>query len=399
VRRPAALPVLAALAVGSFVFAVVGSVLAPEPPVESAAANSFSRSAIGHRALVETLRRDGVPVVVSRWNSGRRAGEGAVLLVAEPDLSGDGAARMEQMLREARRAIVVLPKWTGRERDDKPGWVSQVSNVGHSARHEVLRAAAVDAEMMVLPGQADAACAGLPSPRVLGLQLFRPDAQAVVACGPGALAIERTRGGSRVVVVSDPDILANHGLGKPGHARLARAVIDQVLRPGETLVVDETLHGFQHPPSVWRDLFRWPLVAGLVQAVAAVLCLVAAGLPRFGRVLPDEPAIAPGKEVLVRNTSDLLAEGGHHGWLLRRYVEVARRDVTAALRGPAGAGPAAVRAFLAEAERRRNVPSLAAVEAQAAALPARAAPGPALRLAARTHRWKEEMTRGARRRP
>jgi hypothetical protein len=399
VKRPAALPVLAALAVGSFVFAVVGTVLAPDPQVESAAANSFSRSALGHRALVETLRREGVPVVVSRWNSGRRAGEGAVLLVAEPDLSGDGAVRMEQMLREAKRAIVVLPKWTGQERDDKPGWISRASNVGHSARHEVLRAAGVEAEMVLLPGQADVTCAGLPSPRVLGLQLFRPDAQAVVSCGPGALAVERTRGGTRVVVLADPDILANHGLGKGGNARLARSVLDHLLQPGETLVVDETLHGFQHPPSVWKDLFRWPLVAALVQAVATVLALVAAGLPRFGRELPDEPAIAPGKEVPVRNTSDLLAEGGHHGWLLRRYIEVARRDVTAALRGPATAGPAAVRAFLAEAERRRNVPSLAAVEAQAAALPARAAPGPTLRLAARVHRWKEEMTRGARRRP
>ena len=48
-------------------------------------ANSFSRSAIGHRAFVATLRQLGIPVEVSRFRTLDRVGDNNLLLLLEPD--------------------------------------------------------------------------------------------------------------------------------------------------------------------------------------------------------------------------------------------------------------------------------------------------------------------------
>ena len=44
--------------------------------------SSYSRSVIGHKALVETLRRLGIPVLASRFESASKAGDGGLLVVA-----------------------------------------------------------------------------------------------------------------------------------------------------------------------------------------------------------------------------------------------------------------------------------------------------------------------------
>ena len=126
-------------------------------------------------------------------------------------------------------------------------------------------------------------------------------------------------------------------------------------------------------------------------AAASIYALI---VPRRGCLNPENSL--PSR--LARNTSDLLAGSGYHGWLVRRYVHLARRDVLHALRA-SSSEPAAVNAFLADAERRRSVAPLAAVVTQVEKLPDRVPAAAALRLATRAHRWKEEMTRAARRRP
>jgi len=93
----------------------------------SAGADGYSQSAIGHRALVALLRQLGVPVVVSRSQSGEKAKHG-LLLVAEPRVGDDLAAtaRLESLLRSAPRTLLVLPKWYGFA---KPGaaWIEKAA--------------------------------------------------------------------------------------------------------------------------------------------------------------------------------------------------------------------------------------------------------------------------------
>ena len=62
-----------------------------EPP--SAAPDSFSRSAVGHRAAVELLRALGWQVLASRHRTADRAGEGAIVALLEPRVCPEYVAR------------------------------------------------------------------------------------------------------------------------------------------------------------------------------------------------------------------------------------------------------------------------------------------------------------------
>jgi len=122
VGSPFRRPVVAWLAGVATVSLALGLVLLVIQPgggeVSSSAADSFSRSALGHRAFVELLRANGVPVLVSRYASADRAGLSALLLVAEPHLDATDpgrARRLAAMSRGVRTTLLVLPKWTGRE--------------------------------------------------------------------------------------------------------------------------------------------------------------------------------------------------------------------------------------------------------------------------------------------
>ena len=68
----------------SFAGAIYFVIYGDEGIARTSGANSFSYSAIGHRAFVETLRRMDVPVLVSRDDSAAKAGRSALLVVAEP---------------------------------------------------------------------------------------------------------------------------------------------------------------------------------------------------------------------------------------------------------------------------------------------------------------------------
>ncbi len=79
---------LVGVATASLTLALALIVIRPEAgEVSSSAADSFSRSALGHRGFVELLRANGIPVLVSRYASAERAGASSLLLIAEPRLT------------------------------------------------------------------------------------------------------------------------------------------------------------------------------------------------------------------------------------------------------------------------------------------------------------------------
>ena len=81
-RRPV-LVWLLGVGAGSLVLGLALIVVQPEGgEVLSHGADSFSRSALGHRALVDLLRGEGVSVLVSRHSSASRASDTALLMLA-----------------------------------------------------------------------------------------------------------------------------------------------------------------------------------------------------------------------------------------------------------------------------------------------------------------------------
>jgi hypothetical protein len=376
--------------------------------VASFGADAFSRSALGYRGLVALARGDGIPVVVSRHDSGRRAGRSGVLVLAEPQLpDGDPARarRMAQMMGEARTALVVLPKWRGVEDPSRAGWIGEATAVPRPAAGRVLSAAAVSAHVTRHSRAGRERCDGLRTEVTWTQpQLLRPatgDLEPVVTCDGGVLLGVERRRDLRVFVLSDPDVLSNHGLAAGDNALAAREILAIVRGEGMPLVLDEVLHGHERVPALWRELLAFPLLPAAVQASLALLALVLSGLGRFGAPVDAGLALAPGKSVLIENTAVLLRSAGHSSYTLGRYLEAALAETALALHVRPGAGSAALREALQSAARRRRVSvDVRTLEAQVERLRSGpAAPAAVVAAARRVFRFREEVLRGPRHRP
>jgi uncharacterized protein DUF4350 len=401
-----ALAWLVGVSVVSFTTWLVVGLIAPEPAdLESADADAYSRSAIGHRALVELLRARQVPVMVSRFDSGSRAGEQALLVLAEPRLAegGTGAVRkLQQMIRAAQRTLLVLPKWKGHEDPEHPGWLDRAGPVPPAELASLLKAADVPAVAFLAAGGGALSCEGAGAAATLERpQLLRPNEgdeslRPIVTCAGGWLLAEREEpeDGGVVWVLSDPDLLANHGIADGDNALVAWAVFEHAREAGQAVVIDETLHGHERVPSLFRELFTFPLALATFQAALAIGFLVWSGASRFGAPVPAPPVLEAGKGVLVDNTAALLRLGGHSAYTLGRYLDSLTQEVARVLHSEHAGKPGESRARLRRIGRRRRVTEdLAAIESAVERLRAEKSPAPAavLAVARRVHRWREEM--------
>ena len=377
---------------------------APESAeVASAGTDAFSRSALGHRAFVALARQSGIPVLVSRYDSGRRANPSGVLVVAEPQLEEADSIRgrrMAQMLKETRTALLVLPKYAGLEDPARPGWIRKAVAIPTPAVGRVLSAAGVAALVTRHRRSGTERCQGLEnavsweqpqllSPTTSGL---RP----IVACEGGLLLGVVEKEALRLFVLSDPDLLANHGLAREGNALAASEIVGIVREGKRALVFDEVLHGHERIPALWRELVAFPLLPAVLQAGLALVALIVSGLGRFGAPLDARLSLAPGKSVLIENTAFLLRSAGHSGYTLGRYFDAALAEVGRAIHAPPAARAAERRELLrAAALRRRGSVDLGTLEAQVDRVRGQAAaPQAVVAAARRVYRFREEMLRG-----
>jgi uncharacterized protein DUF4350 len=358
----------------------------------SSGADGYSRSAIGHRAFIELLRELGIPVVMSRYQSGQRAGNSAVLVVAEPSADADARRKLEEMVAAAHKVVLVLPKWQGEDDADRPGWVRRVELVAPGTVEGVLRAAGVPATIIWTP--ADGCEAVLRAPAQL-LDAAATGMRPLVTCAAGVLVAEFTSpSGRRLLVVSDPDVLANHGLAAGDNANVAYETVEHLRRRGEAVLVDETLHGHEKIPSVWRDVLRFPQGLAVLQAALALATFIAAGVGRFGAPVPRAAPLPPGKTMLIENTAELLERGRHTSYAVARYFDTTVADVARTLHvGPEKA--AEMRTRLDRIATSRALEPVGALEADVARTDDY--DDAAVAVARRIHEWKRGMVRGARR--
>jgi hypothetical protein len=201
-----------------------------------------------------------------------------------------------------------------------------------------------------------------------------------------------------VHVLADPDLIANHGLGRGENAAFIVELLDQLREGTGPIVLDETHHGHVARPSIWGELLRFPLVALTLHGLLAAGLAALAGAARFGAPLPPKPAHEPGKGQLIDHTAALLAYGGHGGFALRRYLDAATREVGRALRAPADLDPDDLYRWLDRAARERGSPlRLGPLRERARELgraTARAADQDLVRAAREVHAWKEGMLHG-----
>jgi hypothetical protein len=360
-------------------------------------ADSFSRSAVGHHAFVRLLRDLGFPVIASRHRTASKASEGTVLVLAEPLLGAmdERAEAVEEMWDQADRMLLVLPKRTGAPSRSRPRWLGSSELLPASEPARVLAALSLEAEV-VRPEKVSAWTGDLPAPTVDQPQLLVSTwLEPLVAAAEGMLAAEWRGEGWHLLVLADPDVIATHGLGKGSNAELAVRLVERIAGEGATLLLDETQHGWESSPSVYRELFRWPLVLATLQAALAFGLLAWTALVRFGRARRPSPALAPGKAFLIDNAAALLRHGGQLAPALGAYWRAAKEQMASALRAPGERGEGRDAWLARAAAARGQGERLAALERRLAAAAGRPrAREEAIRLALDVHRLREEMIHG-----
>jgi hypothetical protein len=293
-------------------------------------------SAIGYKAFVRTLKRLGRPVVLSGFNSAGRA-RGGVLIIAEPRLEDWRGAAFARLLR-AGRSIVVLPKLRGRPSRGNRRWVGRVGLLPKARVEAVLNRIEPDARIVRGRGGAFypnrfGASPTLPVPQLIRSRRLQP----LIESPDGMLAGVMIYRGKQVLVVADPDIFSNHGLGRGANARIAVGLVEVLRRSGGAIVFDTALLGVEKKPSLVRSLFELPFVVGTVAGIAALIVLLWAGAARFGAPRRARPVFESGKVTLIENGTRLLRFGGHQREILDRYRRAVLAVVSARVHAPVGA--------------------------------------------------------------
>lgn len=380
------------------------------PP--SAGTDAYSRSAIGHHGLVNLLERRGVPVVVSQAHSAERARHG-LLVIAEPAAGNpDADRRLSELVLGAPRVLLVLPKWWGMPSVRHPEWLAAAELLPEDEVTDVLAALGLDrtrfargtapvggASVEAGDASADGATItlrGSPQSVAVDPEWDEP----VLALGDRGYIVEIPHGATTITLVTDPDLLNNHGLDEPGNAAAVVALIDR-LRAGGPVVFDEISHGHVHEPGIWAVLFRYPLVLATIQALLVAFVLGLASRGRFGPPASAPPPLGAGKDFLIRHTATLLRHGGHDAAMLRRYLHGAIAQVRSALHAPRELSAEQAAGWLERIGTARKVSvTLAELEREVAAVEAdRSHARHAAAVAARIHRWRQEMTLGSVDRP
>ena len=365
----------------------------------TAKANAFSYSAIGHRALIETLRDSGVPILVSHADSAAKAGDASLLVVAEPRLE----TWYEDTIGASPRAesvLLILPKWDGIRSSAKSHWLWVAGLIPEYYVESILREVVPDGAVLRVagPGKWNTGSLGV-EPTIDNPQLMAHGAlNPTIWNDSGVLVGWLRRGGQRVWILSDPDILSNHGLSRGDNAVLTLRLIDALRPPEGAVVFDETVHGYWRPPSLWRSLFQFPFIVPVIIAAAAVVMIGWAAAGRFGSPLPARPALVPGKTALIDNTASLLRFGGYGSEILRRYAEATLRDVARRLNAPRQPERDALIAWVDRVGRKRGVKrSFRDLYAQAGKTQGniRRDSSRVARLARRLYLWKREVIDGS----
>ncbi len=380
---------------GGFALAIFGEDMSPPP---TAGSSAYSTSALGHQVAIDLLHKFEVPVLVSRYESGQKA-KNSLLVLAEPVVDRGNDDQVTEMVRAAKATLLILPKRDGVPNPVAPAWINDAYVLSEATVAETLRAFVDDAQLVrhtsveALEFDHGAfAAPTLTNPQMFRSALLTP----VITMTNGDVLLAHDES-SNLWVLSDPDIIANHGIGNGDNALLFMQIINAARSSGDTVVVDEVLHGHRTKPSIWRSLFEFPLALVTLQVLLITGILLWAMTRRFGKPIAARAGIEPGKAFLIENTASLLHFGGYSTDMLQRYYRDTFRHVRLRLHTPGSLSDVAAAQWLDRVGSVRGVgdtldslaPFIAEVVASGRRQPRRIATA-----AGRIYQWKEEMLHG-----
>jgi hypothetical protein len=372
--------------IGSLFLLVFGDTIGPP---STAKGSSYSDSAVGHEAFVNLLRAMDYRVFINRDPQAKHITERDLIIIAEPDIRLFNAERLESLSREKARVLIVLPKWAVWPSSEHPGWIDRAELLPLESI-QILADMVIEGSTTTRSSVETLSLNRFPewSPTLGDAQFVTSlDLRPIVSGADGNLMAYVESANLRVAVLSDPDLIANHGLHLGDNAHLALALVDVLLQPGGRIFIDETLHGFAVEPNIWRLMFEPPYLAATLLALVAMLLIVWHSARRFGAPLPPAPAFSSGKDALIENAARLLISGGHGAHVAERYGEATVIEAGQRLRLTSREPTDDLRPQLERIAERRGIKSN---------LPRRRHPAlHPVALAQRYHQWKLEMFGGS----
>ncbi|MBX3442648.1 MAG: hypothetical protein KF774_09575 [Planctomyces sp.] len=319
--------------------------------------SGFSMSALGYSGVVDFLRDSGLSVRMRRSRRAVNADRDTAVVLAEPDLDGfremaikldmpgfdteEGAGDVVDPMENARRLrdrardldarfVVVLAKWRGRPLlNPGLGWVHQAELLEQEKCTAPLDVVSdLPIRLNRRPGSTYqtfpvATPWGSREVQLASAQWLSNDPLLEpIVSGPEGVLIGRVRppGRRELYVISDPDILSNHGLARADHAEVLLKFLTETLSVDDVLM-DEVCHGLQQETPFLAEFVRLPLGYASLHGLLLLGVCFWAGFVRFGSALPAVPRLTGGQNTLVENTAQLLSYRARFRFSAERYFD------------------------------------------------------------------------------
>lgn len=330
-------------------------------------AHADGRGLNGYAALAGYLEGRGYDVTRAR-SDGRLDKPGLLILTPPASAKGKDIDRIVTARRYIGPTIVIVPKWqaerpSGQGQDRGPsGWVRLIGTElpnwpGFLDDISVsLDRAAPGQDGLTWVG-ADLSGA-LPEPKwvlsgagtgLVRLVATRDEDRTLAGfmddggSYPGLEAMTRERvlhpgeedGLYPLVLIFEPDLVDNYGMGRFQNARLAEALVRASgVRTGDPVVFDLTLNGFGRAQNLLTLAFTPPFLAATLCLILAAVIVGWRAFLRFGPPFAATRAIAFGKSALVSNAGGMIVRSGRLHLIAGPYADRSRERLVAALALP-----------------------------------------------------------------
>jgi len=418
--------VLALVLFGAVVFVallwMIGAGMA-SGPTNNGGSHAGGRGLNGYSAFAAYLERRGRTVRQSR-SEGALDDAGLLILTPPQEADGEELERVVAARRMLGPTMVIAPKWLaapapsgtkGAKRGwvyllgaSPPAWRGFLDDVGvrlapgGRGKHAPWTGAGVEGELpdasQVLSGS---------GPRLVPLVTSRADGRMLAAYVddggdyPALRSIALSRGRIDadnediypLVLVFEPDLLDNWGMGKQSSAVLAERLVDAAggFR-GTTVTFDLTFNGLGRSANLLTLAFTPPFLAATLCLLIAALLLGWRAFVRMGPPRRAGRAIAFGKRALVANAAALIRRTGRLHLVSAPYLARTRQRLVRLLELPRDLAPQAADAAIDRALAARD-PAAMPFTARAAKIAAARRPHDLVKAAQDLHSLERMLTR------
>ncbi len=318
---------LIGLGIFGFLAALFIAIIKDDSGVPAPNATPQSESAIGHKALMTFMDKLGVPTGFSLGELLSFVGVDQLTMLIEPDPEAISYQDLPRRM-NAKTVLLVLPKWVDFADQDKPRWLAGAGLMERAAVSEVARSIIADADInrlsapVIFTRNEFRNAPTLSKPQLLRSTKLKP----IVSSAEGILLGSIKRGRSTIYVLSDPDLLNNHGLDNGNNGALTLGIINR-LRGDGGVAVDFGIYRNISAKSMWRRLVEPPLLGTCLLLLCSLALLMWHASTRFGQPMLAPPPLARGKLALIANSAALFQTPEHSHDLLARYLDQLVQDV------------------------------------------------------------------------